>query len=178
MLQLRVQLLPLSLPITTPASANLSKYRVGDQVAGTVVNTEAGFAATALSRNGSFAAGDDPTTTIVAATPDLASIAKIKDLQSDWKAGFDAVPSLFTQQGRGLYESLANQLKEAERAAMRGDTSLAVRKVAQFIEMLSRANDGTDRIDPDFRDAIILSAQALRAQLAAGSGGLYAMNTR
>ncbi len=171
------KLLPLSLSVAVPAKVDLAKFAVGTQVSGTAVASVADPAvliATGFSSNASFAAADNPATSVSIPAPNPQHLAAIAAMKADWKAGFDS--GKFTQQGVGLYTSQANQLAVAERAIIRGDVAQAVHKLAQFIELIGKANDdGPVRIDNAFKTEMILKAQALRVMVTP-PGGLYNIN--
>lgn len=171
------KLLPLSLTITVPAKVDLTKFAVGTQVSGAAVASVADpnvLIATALSSNASFTAADNPSTSVIIPAPNPEHLAAIAAMRADWKAGFDS--GKFTQQGNGLYTSQTNQLLVVERAIVRSDVSQAVRKLNQFIELLGKANDnGPLKVDPAFKDTMILKAQAVRVKITP-PGGLYDIN--
>jgi hypothetical protein len=124
--------LPLRRSMRVPTTIDISRVRVGGEVATTSVEEQDGsLRVQQIAPNQSFAAANDPAGVLVAAPPaDPATLASIDRAIDRWTAGraAGAVP------GDALYERQLARLNRARRAALDGDRAAGLAEIQAFIQ--------------------------------------------
>lgn len=153
---------PLPLLIEVPATVDLAAYPVGSQVAGLIVQAPAPqgtLHVVEVSRNETFGRADSPTTTIVVPTPNPAHVTASNGLLARWttaRAG-GLIPN------DGLFTSQRNRLQRVAFLIGISDRAKAIDELENFSKRFK--NSAPDDIDMSFKDAIVIEADALRAQV-------------
>jgi hypothetical protein len=124
--------LPLRRSMRVPTTIDISRVRVGGEVATTSLAEQDGsLRVQQIAPNQSFAAANDPAGVLVAAPPvDPATLASIDRAIERWTAGraTGAVP------GDALYERQLARLNRVRRAALDGDRVAGLAEIQAFIQ--------------------------------------------
>jgi hypothetical protein len=180
-IQAGTSVFPVIVTVGVPPSANLALYPVGAEIAAAVVKSAVDntLLATLLSRNASFAQADSPLTTVFApgyngqyspglganptvppVPPNPAHVAAADALKARWIEGRaqGLVPNL------GVFESQENRLTRVAALIRAGNKPWAISELDELATVLTTTP--ATMVAATFRDEILASAAALKAQLA------------